>query len=157
MKIRNKQSFNERALMARARRIGVLTGGGDVPGLNAVIKSIVYAASPMGYQVLGIRRGWEGLTHLQQGPELDPKYILPLDYLNTRAIDRTGGTMLHTSRVNPRKMKASGLPKHIPAEKLAPLQVSDGVYNFTPVVVDNIAHLGLDYLIPIGGDDTLSF
>jgi ATP-dependent phosphofructokinase / diphosphate-dependent phosphofructokinase len=143
--------------MARARRIGVLTGGGDVPGLNAVIKSIVYAASPLGYQVLGIRRGWEGLTHLQQGSELDPKYILPLDYLNTRAIDRTGGTMLHTSRVNPRKMKASGLPKHIPAEKLAPLQVSEGVYNFTPVVVDNIAHLGLDYLIPIGGDDTLSF
>ena len=143
--------------MAHARRIGVLTGGGDVPGLNAVIKSIVHNATPLGYQVLGIRRGWEGMTHLRQGAELDPNYILPLDYVNTRTIDRTGGTMLHTSRVNPRKMRAGALPKHIPEEKLTAMQVGEGLYNFTPVVLDNIAHLGLDYLIPIGGDDTLSF
>jgi 6-phosphofructokinase 1 len=143
--------------MPKARRIGILTGGGDVPGLNCVIKSVVYQTTEMGYEVLGIRRGWEGLTHLQQGHELDPHYIRVLDRANTRSIDRSGGTTLHTSRVNPRKMKSSSLPKHLPADKLTPLEVADSVYNFTPIVLENIAHLGLDYLIAIGGDDTLSF
>src|ERR1700719_1655682 len=137
--------------MARARRIGILTGGGDVPGLNAVIKSVVYRASEIGYDVLGIRRGWMGLTHLRQGTEFDPDFIRPLNRANTRGIDRTGGTMLHSSRTNPPKMRRGNLPAHLSAEKLASLAVADGVYDFTPVVLDNIAHLGLDYLISIEG------
>ena len=143
--------------MAKTRRIGILTGGGDVPGLNAAIKNVVYGAAEIGYEVLGIRRGWEGLTHLQRNVELDPNYIWKLDRENTRAIDRTGGTFLHTSRTNPPKMKKSGVPKHIPAERLKSLEVKEGVYDFTPVVLENLAHLGVEYLIPIGGDDTLSF
>jgi 6-phosphofructokinase len=143
--------------MPPQRRIGILTGGGDVPGLNAVIKSVVYQTTPMGYDVLGIRRGWEGLTHLRQGPELDANYIRPLDRASTRGIDRTGGTILHTSRTNPAKMRRGNLPKHFHERKLESLRVSEDVYDFTPVVLDNISYLRLDYLIVVGGDDTLSF
>jgi 6-phosphofructokinase len=143
--------------MSRTPRIGILTGGGDVPGLNAVIKSVVYRATELGYEVYGIRRGWEGLTHMKPGPELDSDYIIPLDRTNTRSIDRTGGTWLHTSRTNARKMKAGNLPAHIGPDRLKQLETKDGVYNFTPVVLENIEKLGLDYLVPIGGDDTLSF
>ena len=75
-----------------AQRIGILTGGGDVPGLNSVIKSVVYNATELGYEVIGIRRGWEGLTHMRRGPELDSDYVRTLDRNNTRTIDRTGGT-----------------------------------------------------------------
>lgn len=138
-------------------RIGILTGGGDVPGLNAVIKSVVYQTTDMDYEVLGIRRGWEGLTHLRQGNELDCEYIRPLDRNNTRGIDRTGGTVLHTSRTNPAKMRRSHLPKHLAPAKLEPLRASADTYDLTPLALDNIAHLRLDYLIAIGGDDTLSF
>ncbi len=143
--------------MSRTPRIGILTGGGDVPGLNAVIKSVVYRATEIGYEVYGIRRGWEGLTHMKPGPDLDPDYIVKLDRNNTRSIDRTGGTWLHTSRTNARKMKAGKTPAHIGPDRLKQLEVKDGVYNFTPVVLENIEKLGLDYLVPIGGDDTLSF
>ncbi|MGA3057086.1 MAG: 6-phosphofructokinase [Candidatus Limnocylindrales bacterium] len=143
--------------MARIPRIGILTGGGDVPGLNAVIKSVVYRATEIGYEVYGIRRGWEGLTHMKPGPGLDENYIIPLDRQNTHAIDRTGGTWLHTSRTNARQMKAGRLPKHIAPDRLKQLEVKEGVYNFTPIVLENIERLRLDYLIPIGGDDTLSF
>ncbi|MCU0505568.1 MAG: 6-phosphofructokinase [Chloroflexi bacterium] len=143
--------------MARKRRIGILTGGGDVPGLNSVIKSVVYGADELGYEVVGIRRGWEGLTHTQPGPELDPFYTIRLDRNNTRTIDRTGGTMLHTSRTNPRKMKESALPPTVSAERAASMKVSEGVYDLTPVVLENLAALEIDYLVPIGGDDTLSF
>ena len=139
------------------RRIGILTGGGDVPGLNAVIKSVVYQTTDMDYEVLGIRRGWEGLTHLKQGPQLDSEYVSILDRNNTRGIDRTGGTMLHTSRTNPPKMRRAGLPKNLPPKKLESLRVSDEVYDLTPLVLENIEHLHLDCLIAIGGDDTLSF
>ena len=143
------------------RRIGILTGGGDVPGLNSVIKSVVYRSTELGYEVLGIRRGWEGLTHMrpgpEPGPEPDPEYIRHLDRANTRAIDRTGGTVLHTSRTNPRKMKEARLPAHLAPDERARLAVSDGVYDLTPVVLRNIGALGIDYLVTIGGDDTLSF
>ena len=91
--------------MTDQKRIAILTGGGDVPGLNAVIKSVVYRATEAGYSVLGIRRGWEGLTHVRPGAEPDPDYLRPLDRTNTRTIERTGGTILHTSRTNPRKMR----------------------------------------------------
>jgi 6-phosphofructokinase len=141
----------------RTRRIGILTGGGDVPGLNSVIKSVVYNSTEAGYQVIGLRRGWEALTHMRPGPELDADYVRPLDRVNTRGIDRSGGTMLHTSRVNPTRVKQSKLPAYLPAERLKKLETSAGVYDLTRVVLENIAHLGLDYLIVIGGDDTLSF
>jgi ATP-dependent phosphofructokinase / diphosphate-dependent phosphofructokinase len=138
-------------------RIGILTGGGDVPGLNAVIKSVVYQTTDMDYEVIGIRRGWEGLTHLKQGPQLDSEYVRVLDRNNTRGIDRTGGTVLHTSRTNPPKMRRAGLPKHLSPKKLESLRVSDEVYDLTPLVLENIEYLRLDCLIAIGGDDTLSF
>jgi len=144
--------------MAR-RRIGILTGGGDVPGLNSVIKSVTYRATDLGYEVLGIRRGWEGLTHgraLADGT-WDPEYIRPLDRTNTRTIDRTGGTVLHTSRTNPRKMPADRLPAWLPADRREALRTAEDRYDLTPVVMDHIGSLGLDYLVSIGGDDTLSF
>jgi 6-phosphofructokinase len=139
------------------RRIGILTGGGDVPGLNAVIKSVVYRSTALGYEALGIRRGWEGLTHLHPGPELDSEYVRRLDRANTRTIDRTGGTWLHTSRTNPRKMRRSALPDWLSPEQVASMAVDDDVYDLTPLVLDNIARLGIDVLVTIGGDDTLSF
>jgi 6-phosphofructokinase 1 len=146
----------ERA-MAGTRRIGILTGGGDVPGLNSVIKSVVYRATEMGDEVYGIRRGWEGLTHVRIGPELDHQYIRPLDRGNTRTIDRTGGTVLHTSRTNPSKLKATAIPAWFDRSRLAALEVAEGVFDFTPVVLDNLSALGIDVLVTIGGDDTLSF
>src|SRR5207247_11036130 len=89
-----------------ARRIGILTGGGDVPGLNSVIKSVVYRASEINCDVIGIRRGWEGLTHVNlDEPASRARYILPLNRDNTRTIDRTGGTFLHNKSTNTTKMK----------------------------------------------------
>jgi 6-phosphofructokinase 1 len=145
--------------MARRRRIGILTGGGDVPGLNSVIKSVTYRATEQGYEVLGIRRGWEGLTHgrLLADGSPDPTYVRPLDRITTRTIDRTGGTVLHTSRTNPRKMREAALPAWLPADRRAALQTGDDRYDLTPVVLEHIEELGLDHLVSIGGDDTLSF
>jgi len=97
-------------------RIGILTGGGDVPGLNPVIKSVVYGGSEIRRPVVGIRKGWEGLTYMTSAE--DPTYIRDLTRDNTRTIDRTGGTVLHTSRTNPRRVAESRLPKHIPKEQL---------------------------------------
>jgi 6-phosphofructokinase len=143
--------------MTRTKRIAILTGGGDVPGLNSVIKSVVYRATDAGYEVLGIRRGWEGLTHVQPGPELDPAYLRVLDRSNTRTIDRTGGTILHTSRTNPKRMRASRLPAWLPDERRSELEVAEDVYDLTPVVLDHLEALGVDVLVTIGGDDTLSY
>ncbi|HEY8759206.1 MAG TPA: 6-phosphofructokinase [Candidatus Limnocylindria bacterium] len=136
--------------------MGILTGGGDVPGLNSVIKSVVYRSTELGFAVLGIRRGWLGLTNLAPGSDLDREHVLPLDLTNTRTIDRTGGTMLHTSRTNPARMKRDGLPPHL-AAGAARYLTADGVYDLTPVVLENIARLGLDHLVVIGGDDTLGY
>ena len=137
------------------RRIGILTGGGDVPGLNSVIKSVVYRASEYGDEVLGIRRGWQGLTHMRGGA--DATYLLPLDRANTRTIDRTGGTMLHTTRTNPAKMPEDRLPEWLSAANRAKLATGADTYDLTPLVLENIERLGLDCLVTIGGDDTLSF
>ena len=139
------------------KRIGILTGGGDVPGLNGVIKGVTYRAHEMGYEVIGIRRGWDGLTHLKPGSTEDEKYLVPLNRENTRTIDRTGGTWLHSSRTNPRKMKKAALPPTLDAGKAESMKVGEDRYDITPIVMDNIATLGLDYLVPIGGDDTLSY
>ena len=143
--------------MAAPRRIGILTGGGDVPGLNSVIKSVVYRATELGYEVIGIRRGWEGLTHQRRTPDLDHEYVRVLDRINTRTIDRTGGTILHSSRTNPRKMKTASLPSWLDPKTIADKQTSEGVYDLTDHVLDTISHLGLTHLVTIGGDDTLSF
>jgi 6-phosphofructokinase 1 len=137
--------------MAAPRRIGVLTGGGDVPGLNSVIKSVVYRATDLGYEALGIRRGWEGLTHQRRGPELDPEYVRVLDRINTRTIDRTGGTVLHSSRTNPRKMRTAALPGWLDLASIADRQVGDGVYDLTDHVLETIEHLILTHLVSIGG------
>lgn len=143
------------------KRIGILTGGGDVPGLNAVIKGVVYRGSEMGCEVIGIRRGWEGLTHVNlEDPNSQARYILPLNRENTRTIDRTGGTFLHTSRTNPAKMKT--LPDHLkgrefPKREITKKGVTSEVIDITSQVMKNIEMLRLDYLITIGGDDTLSY
>lgn len=143
------------------KRIGILTGGGDVPGLNSVIKSAVYRGSELGCEVLGIRRGWEGLTHVDlNDPASKERYILPLNRENTRTIDRTGGTFLHSSRTNPTKMK--NLPSALQMQKFEAKEstikgVTSTTFDVTPAVLQNIDMLGLDYLIAIGGDDTLSY
>src|SRR5271156_3605059 len=100
-------------------KIGILTGGGDVPGLNPVIKSVVYGVGRGDRKVIGIRKGWEGLVNMTS-PD-DPEYIRELTRDNTRTIDRTGGTVLHTSRTNPRRVSESRLPKHLSAEQVKKL------------------------------------
>ncbi len=139
------------------KRIGVLTGGGDVPGLNSAIKAIVAAGFDRGYEVVGIRRGWEGLTHLNlDDPQTQSRYIMPLDRDNTRTIDRTGGTILHTSRTNPAKMKS--IPASLKGIDFPKKESDKGVtYDVTSAVLKNIESLKIDYLISIGGDDTLSY
>ena len=135
------------------RRIGILTGGGDVPGLNSVIKSVVYRSAENGMEVTGIRRGWEGLTHVNlNDPASRDHYILPLNRENTRTIDRDGGTMLHTSRTNPSKMKK--LPDFLTGDSYP---LTDGRWDMSAQVISNLEGLGIDALIAIGGDDTLSF
>jgi 6-phosphofructokinase len=143
--------------MSGPKRIGVLTGGGDVPGLNSVIKSVTYRATELGMEVVGFRRGWEGLTHVRPGGEPDPDYVRPLDRRSTRTIDRTGGTVLHTSRTNPARMKATSLPPWLTLEEAERYRTSEERYDLTPVVLDHLDALGIDALVPIGGDDTLSF
>src|SRR4026207_1651720 len=143
--------------MSGPKRIGVLTGGGDVPGLNSVIKSVTYRATELGMEVVGIRRGWEGLTHVKPGGELDPDYLRPLDRRNTRTIDRTGGTTLHTSRTNPARMKAKTLPPWLPPAAPERYRIDEERFDLTPVVLEHLEALGIDALVAIGGDDTLSF
>ncbi|HEX5452056.1 MAG TPA: 6-phosphofructokinase [Candidatus Limnocylindrales bacterium] len=143
--------------MQRPRRIGVLTGGGDVPGLNSVIKSVTYRATDLGMEVLGIRRGWEGLTHVRPSPDGDPDYIRPLDRANTRTIDRTGGTILHTTRTNPAHLPEAALPPWLEPDAAARHRMPDGRYDLTPIVLEPLEALGIDVLVAIGGDDTLSF
>ena len=139
------------------KRIGILTGGGDVPGLNSVIKSVVYRSSEVGWEAVGIRRGWKGLTHVDATRDDGGGYLRPLDRVSTRAIDRTGGTVLHTSRTNPSSMKASSLPEHLEEARRRELATADDRYDLTPVVLDNLEVLGIDALVAIGGDDTLSY
>jgi 6-phosphofructokinase len=146
--------------MAR-RRVGILTGGGDVPGLNSVIKSVVYRAADHDVEVVGIRRGWEGLTHLDlDDPASRGRYVLPLTRDNTRTIDRTGGTFLHSSRTNPARMKK--LPPRLegrdfPSAQTTKKGVTATTYDISTAVLANLERLKLDYLLPIGGDDTLSY
>lgn len=134
-------------------RIGILTGGGDVPGLNACIKAVVNEVADLGHEVVGIRRGWLGLLDINpDDPASVAEYSEVLDKNKVRRIDRTGGTVLHTSRTNPGKTK----PKDVP-DFLKDQIRGDGPQDFTAHVLKVIDHLKLDVLIPIGGDDTLSY
>jgi ATP-dependent phosphofructokinase / diphosphate-dependent phosphofructokinase len=140
------------------KRIGILTGGGDVPGLNSVIKEVTYRSTENDCDVVGIRRGWEGLTNVDlDDSNSRARYILPLTRENTRTIDRFGGTVLHSSRTNPAKMKA--IPDFLKNRKFPETQNASGVvtYDVSAKVIENIETLGLDYVIAIGGDDTLSY
>lgn len=144
-----------------SKRIGILTGGGDVPGLNSVIKNVVYRATENNCEVVGIRRGWEGLTHVNlDDPASKERYILPLSRANTRTVDRTGGTFLHSSRTNPAKMRK--LPdllqgKSFPSKETTKKGETYNTFDVSSQVLANIEKLQLDYLIAIGGDDTLSY
>src|SRR2546428_4029045 len=148
------------------RTLGVLTGGGDVPGLNAAIKALVYRAEPMGIRVIGLRAGWEGITYLDRArgreklifrPE-EPgtwqgSYLMPLNRLNTRTIDRQGGTILQSTRTNPARIRVGDLPPHLAAHGAG--HWPDERIDLTDEVLANIDFLELDGLVVIGGDDTL--
>jgi 6-phosphofructokinase len=138
-------------------RIGVLTGGGDVPGLNACIKALVASAAERDWQVVGIRRGWGGLMELNpDDPSTMSRGSLELNRQNTRTIDRTGGTFLHTSRVNPARVKRDLLPPFLEDTKCVD-ETDPGFVDCTPHVLRVLDWLGVDALVPIGGDDTLSY
>lgn len=143
------------------KRIGILTGGGDVAGLNSVIKTVTYRSSENDIEVIGFRRGWEGLTHLNlEDPASRHRYVMVLDRENTRTIDRSGGTVLHTSRTNPSKMKR--LPDHLAAEDYpvtvsAKGDASAKTWDVSKQVLANLSALGIEHLIVVGGDDTLGY
>lgn len=141
--------------MSANEKIGILTGGGDVPGLNPVIKSVVYGGSEIRRPVIGFRRGWAGLTYMTSAEDTD--YVRELTRDNTRTIERMGGTILHTSRTNPRKVPESKLPKHLPKDQLKKLPFDGKTYDLTSIVLSNLEKLGIGCLVAIGGDDTLSF
>jgi len=138
--------------MATRGTIGILTGGGDVPGLNPAIRAITIRALREGYRVLGIRRGWAGLSDLIRDPDADNSnnvQVLTEDVVNRAA--RTGGTFLHTSRTRPSFLPRAAVPPHLQDK------YKDDVNDLTPEVLKNLEWLGIDTLIPIGGDDTLSY
>jgi 6-phosphofructokinase 1 len=134
------------------RTIGVLTGGGDAPGLNPAIRAVTFRALREGYRVLGIRRGWRGLVDLVPDKDADNSAsVVELTSEIVQRAGRTGGTFLHTSRT-----RASHLPKSFVPEHLKD-KYPDEINDITPDILKNLDFLGVDYLIPIGGDDTLSY
>ena len=132
--------------------IGILTGGGDVPGLNPAIRAITIRANREGYKVIGLRRGWAGITNLvrEKNPNNRNCYIILSDDIVNKA-GRTGGTFLHSSRTRPSHMKKEDVPDHLKDT------YNKEINDLTPEVIKNLEWLGIDYLIPIGGDDTLSY
>jgi len=140
------------AIVKRKGRIAILTGGGDVPGLNPAIRAVTIRALREGYEVIGIRRGWAGLVNLKRDKKADNSecyQILTEIIVNKSA--RTGGTFLHSSRTNPEKVVKYDVPEHLKDK------YNKEKNDLTPEVLKNIEFLGIDYLIPIGGDDTLSY
>lgn len=138
-------------------RIGILTGGGDVPGLNSAIKAVVNRAAANGWEVIGSRKGWAGLLNYNlDDPEgSNAEWVQPLTPALVRTIDRYGGTHLHTSRTNPGKVKEAALPPFLKGK--VDLKGEQRVADCTPHVLKVLERLGIDTLIPIGGDDTLSY
>ena len=140
------------ALPSKKGTIGILTGGGDVPGLNPAIRAITVRALREGYKVLGIRNGWEGLIRIDRNRKIDEqKSCQLLDENLVNKVGRTGGTFLHTSRTRPSRMAKKDVPSHLKDKYF------DDVNDLTPEVIQNLKYLGVDHLIPIGGDDTLSY
>jgi 6-phosphofructokinase 1 len=140
------------------KRIGILTGGGDVPGLNLAIKEVVLNALDNDYEVIGIRRGWGGLLWYNlDEPSTHDYYTKPLGRNDVRSIDRTGGTFLHTSRTNPQRVRAKDVPDFLKNSGLGQEIDDKGTMDFTDHVLSVLDHLGIDVLVTIGGDDTLSF
>ncbi len=136
--------------------IAILTGGGDVPGLNPCIKAVTRQALRLGWKVTGFRRGWAGpLSVNPDDPDGAAEWLLPLDANVVRTIDRSGGTILHTSRTNPGKVKTADLPPFLTAAQLPANK--DGTIDATSHVLKVLEHLKIDALAPIGGDDTLSY
>src|SRR5437764_7060814 len=144
------------------RSLGVLTGGGDVPGLNPAIKALVYRAEPMGIRVTGLRAGWEGITYLDRSRDRDnlifqllqpetwkSNYLMPLNRLNTRTIDRQGGTILQSTRTNPARTRVADLPPHLASRGVG--HSPDERIDLTDEVLANIEFLELDGLVVIGG------
>ena len=135
-------------------RIGILTGGGDVPGLNPCIKAVVDRVIDDGHDVIGLRRGWAGLLEYDiDDPEgSNERHVIPLSQDVVRKIDRTGGTFLHTSRTNPQRVRDKEVPPFLRDQALG-----EGPHDFTAHTLRVLDHLGIDAMIPIGGDDTLSY
>ncbi|MBP5296550.1 MAG: ATP-dependent 6-phosphofructokinase [Bacteriovoracaceae bacterium] len=132
--------------------IGILTGGGDVPGLNPAIRAVTMRAIKEGYDVIGFKNGWKGTVMIDRNLPLEKQtYARKLTLLDVDPIHRTGGTVLHSARLNPVKTKKDMVPKHLQS------QYHDEMNDLTPEVLKNFEHLGIEYLIPIGGDDTLSY
>ncbi|RLD47837.1 MAG: phosphofructokinase [Bacteroidetes bacterium] len=132
--------------------IAILTGGGDVPGLNPAIRAITIRAIREGYKVIGLRRGWAGIVEMVQDKKIDnSNNFLELTEDIVNKSGRTGGTFLHSSRTKPSHLPKSNVPEHLKSK------YTDEINDLTEVVLDNLAWLGIDYLIPIGGDDTLSY
>jgi 6-phosphofructokinase len=140
-----------------AKTIGILTGGGDVPGLNPAMKAAVLTALESGYKVRGIRRGWQGLLHYDfDEPSTHDYYIRELEYVDVRTIDRTGGTFLHTSRTNPQRVRTKDVPQFLSNSKFGK-KSDENTIDYTDYILKVLAELEIDALIAIGGDDTLSF
>ncbi len=134
------------------RRIAILTGGGDVPGLNPAIRAVTIRALREGYEVIGLRRGWAGVIDIVRDHDYDnSNNFQQLSEEIVNRAGRTGGTFLHTSRTRPSAVKADAVPAHLQA------QYGQETNDLTPEVLKNLDWLGIDYLIPIGGDDTLSY
>jgi 6-phosphofructokinase len=132
--------------------IAILTGGGDVPGLNPAIRAVTIRANREGYKVIGLRRGWAGITEVIRDHKADNSnnfQVLTNDIVNKAG--RTGGTFLHTSRTRPSHMSKASVPDHLKST------YSSETNDLTPEIIKNLEWLGVDYLIPIGGDDTLSY
>ena len=137
-------------------KIGVLTGGGDVPGLNPCIKALVHRAIDEGHEVVGFRRGWWGPLHFNpDDPESSTTSLIPLNKQNTRTIDRSGGTFLHSSRTNPWKVAEDAMPDFLDVKDFK--KNENGTIDCTPHILKVLDHLDVDVLVPIGGDDTLGY
>ncbi len=142
--------------MGGRKRIAVLTGGGDVPGLNVAIKAVVARADSRDIEVVGIRRGWMGLLCIDPGsPETAQSLVMPLTLDKVRTIDRTGGTILHTSRTNPGNVNADEVPPFVEEGDRVP--TASGRIDCTRHILKVLVSLAIDAIIPIGGDDTLSY
>lgn len=140
------------------KTIGLLTGGGDVPGLNPCMKALVMSALENDYRVIGIRRGWAGLLNYNLNePSTYHYYVKDLNYYDVRTIDRTGGTFLHTSRTNPQRVKEKNIPDFLKNSNLGKNTDAQGTMDYTDHIKQVLDHLGIDVLVTIGGDDTLSY